>query len=79
MAIEYYMMTRALSSNDKKKVDPKEDKGMMIAVIIYLLFWIWAMSRALACKKNKVTHTMFASISPVLYLVLSYFAKDFCN
>ena len=48
-----------------------------LIVIIYFVFFIWALMRASLAPKNKPLHLMFALISPMFYLVLSYFIDGF--
>ena len=60
--------------------DPKMGKFVLVFLIIYLAIWIWALTRAVKCRPaTKVMHVFFASVSPTLYLLFSYFSKGFCN
>jgi hypothetical protein len=48
-----------------------------LIIIIYITFFFWALMRAAAAPKNKPLHLMFALVSPMFYLVFSYFIDGF--
>jgi hypothetical protein len=67
-------------SNSEKELEQFEENRVKI-MAVFVVIWIFAMYKALNCGANgntKVIHALFASISPVLYLILSYLSKDFC-
>lgn len=47
-----------------------------IAVVIYILIFVLAIYRAMACSSNnpdsRAIHLLFATVSPVMYILLSY-------
>jgi uncharacterized membrane protein SirB2 len=50
----------------------------ILMVIIYIIFFVWALTRA-SKQKNKPVHMLFALVSPVFYLIFSYFVEGFNN
>lgn len=65
---------------DMMTEDEKRTYSATVGVtsVIYLIFFIWALVRA-SQQKNKPLHMLFALVSPVFYLVFSYFVEDFNN
>lgn len=53
----------------------------LVAVLVYIAIWIWALFRAVNCGKRqmKVVHVFFAAVCPIVYLAFSYFSEDFCT
>jgi len=48
-----------------------------LIIIVYITFFFWALMRAAVAPKNKPLHLMFALVSPMFYLVFSYFIDGF--
>jgi len=57
--------------------------SMSIGITILLIVWIWAIVRALRCSNktpdSRAVHLFFATVSPILYLIFSYFVGGFCK
>jgi uncharacterized membrane protein len=72
--------TRESDDIDTKKIST--GVNTMIAVI-YLVFFIVAMIRAEKCstKSNdsRAVHYLFAVVSPVMYVIVSYLVPGFCG
>ena len=49
-----------------------------VILILYICIYVWALTRA-AKQKNKPLHMLFALISPVAYLIFSYYVDGFNN
>lgn len=82
--LELVLIKNVIPNGDNLQLEDKEKmkKASTGAMIVYLAIFIWALAKAVSCGKktgNKVTHVLFASISPVLYLLFAYFSKGFCN
>jgi hypothetical protein len=81
------MAMNAVKGKDDNKDPDKYKKSNAVAtstvVVIWVAFWIWAVSRALKCSSNtpdsRVLHLMFATASPGLYLLFSYNVSGFCR
>jgi len=63
----------------------KGDDGVAYAIslVLIVLLLVWAFWRALKCSSatpdSRALHLMFASVSPVLYLIFSYTVSGFCE
>lgn len=85
LAVKNSMWDNNMSKDDWDKLSDEEKRNrtisMTVSLLIYLAIWIWALMRAVRCGKGqtKVMHVFFASVSPVIYLLFSYFSKDFCT
>jgi uncharacterized membrane protein (DUF485 family) len=55
----------------------------IISIIIYFIFFLLAIFRALQCSnitpESRAIHLMFATMSPVMYILLSYSIYGFCK
>ncbi len=77
---------RAGTTNGDGKLTPEQQRNLNIAlvviIIIELALFIWAIYRALKCSQaspdSRAIHLLFATVSPVLYLVFSYAVEGFC-
>lgn len=60
---------------------PVAKKAMVGGVVVYVLFLIWAIMRAMKCSSanpdSRAIHFMFAFASPLLYIILSYVVPGF--
>ena len=76
--IELYAANQAAKTDGKTEMIVKA-----VAMIIYLVFFVWAIFRALRCSAptpdSRALHLMFATLSPVLYLIFSYAVEGFCK
>lgn len=76
--LELYTLQAVQSKEHKTK---KEKDAWVVAVIIYILFLVWAISRALKCSSknpdSRAIHFMFMFTSPILYVVSSYAVPGF--
>jgi uncharacterized membrane protein len=83
--IELFAMKNSISNGDKPTKEEKrvQDIIMTIGVFLYMIFWVWAIIRALKCSNrnpdSRAIHIMFASVSPVLYIICSYYVDGFCR
>jgi hypothetical protein len=88
--LELYTLTILANQNSKKNcydLTQEEKKNVNIAitviVIIELILWIWAITRALKCSTSnpdsRVVHLMFATFSPLLYLLFSFSVDGMCQ
>lgn len=91
--LELYTLTNLANQNSKKNCDddddltPEEKKNVNMAitviVIIELILWIWAVNRAIKCSSSnpdsRVVHLMFATFSPLLYLLFSFSVDGMCQ
>ncbi len=54
-----------------------------IVMVLYILFWFWALLRAFKCSSatpdSRAVHFLFATVSPLLYIILSYWVDGFCK
>jgi len=78
--IEYYALnTLRNSALNSQTPDQKRMStiAIVIAIIIIVLLYIWAFSRAMKCSSanpdSRAIHFAFASFSPILYIIFSYF------
>jgi uncharacterized RDD family membrane protein YckC len=83
--LELYAVKATTNSDDKHKTDEEKRRDamvMLVAVMIWILLWVWALVRALECSSatpdSRVMHLFFATSSPLLYLVFSYTVQGFC-
>ena len=79
-----YSLTSSCNGNKSWNDLTTEEKVTVVVVWVLLVTLIvWAWVRAVNCsKKNtqmRVTHLLFASIDPVLYLIFSYFIDGVCQ
>ena len=92
--LELYTLTNLANKNSKKNgngddndLTPEEQRNLNTAigiiVLIELILWIWAITRALKCSTSnpdsRVVHLMFASFSPLLYLLFSFSVDGMCQ
>lgn len=66
-----------LSPEQKEVVLHNMKVASVFAVVIYISIFVLAIHRALICSSNnpdsRALHLLFATISPVMYILLSYF------
>lgn len=68
-----------------KNPTPKEKRdqavAMTVATVVYLIFLIWALTRAMKCSSanpdSRAIHFLFAFASPVVYIIVSYTVPGF--
>lgn len=73
---------RAVSTGDSE-----EQKNLNVAqaviVVIELIFFVWAIFRAIKCSQatpdSRAVHLLFATVSPILYLIFSHAVEGFCS
>jgi hypothetical protein len=70
-----------LSPEQKEDIMRNVRSATMMATLIYLLIFVLALYRAMACSSNtpdsRALHLFFASVSPVMYIVFSYLVPGF--
>jgi hypothetical protein len=70
-----------LSPQEKAVIQSQIRSATMIAVFLYVLIFGLAIYRAFLCSGNnpdsKAIHLFFASVSPLLYIVISYVVPGF--
>ena len=70
-----------LSPQEKVAMQSQIRSATFIAVVLYLLIFGLAIYRAFLCSGNnpdsKAIHLFFASVSPLLYIVISYVVPGF--
>lgn len=70
-----------LSPEQKIQMQNQIRSATFIALVLYLLIFGLAIYRALICSSNnpdsKAIHLFFASVSPLLYIVISYVVQGF--
>lgn len=82
--IELFVLNAA-KNNDNKTDDEKKANNIAVAVtvLVYLIFWIWAIFRALRCSSttpdSRALHLLFAVSSPLLYIIFSYTVTGLCK
>ncbi len=75
------------SDNGNKKLTPAQQRNLNIAfaviIVIELVLFVWAIFRAIKCSHatpdSRAVHLLFATVSPVLYLIFSYAVDGFCT
>ena len=83
MPLEAHALLSAVTSsngNNNNNQTPAQKRAQTIAIVVIitieLTLWVWAITRALKCSQNtpdsRAMHLLFASVSPILYLVFSY-------
>jgi len=91
--LSYTLLNMAVkpATAEENVSDTEEDKNKKMnmqagvslgAIVLALIFLVWAIVRALKCTKNKKElrglHVFFAVTDPVMYLVFSYFLSGMC-
>jgi hypothetical protein len=70
-----------LSPDEKVRMENQLRSATFVAVVLYVLIFGLAIYRALICSSNnpdsKAIHLFFASVSPLLYIVISYVVPGF--
>jgi len=70
-----------LSPDQKSKMESQLKVATATALVLYLLIFALAIYRALVCSSNnpdsKAIHLFFATVSPLLYIVISYVVPGF--
>lgn len=85
MTVELYALNAAVknSKGDNDDLTPVQVAATTVLLIIIMVLWVLAIIRALKCSKktpdSRALHLLFASTSPVLYLIFSYFVSGFCG
>lgn len=83
--IELFALNSSKADTNNETDDEKNAKKVITitVAIVYLVFWFWAVFRALKCSSStpdsRALHLMFATISPVMYIILSYTVSGFCK
>jgi len=71
-----------LSPEQKEDMIRNVRNASLMASLIYILIFVLALYRAMECSKkepdSRAIHLFFASVSPVLYILFSYFVPGFC-
>ena len=66
-----------LSAQEKQNMLQQLRIATVLAMLIYILIFVLAIYRAMACSNNnpdsRAIHLFFATVSPVVYILLSYF------
>jgi hypothetical protein len=83
--LELLAMNAAANGDASKKTPAQRRRdamAMLVAFVIWLLLWVWALVRALHCSSatpdSRAMHLFFATGSPLLYLIFSYTVSGFC-
>lgn len=83
--LELYAMKSATNGDGKHKTPQEKRRDevvFMVGFMIWMLLWVWALVRALRCSSatpdSRALHLLFATCSPVMYLILSYTVSGFC-
>ena len=70
-----------LSPDQKSQMKKDIQIATAVALVLYLLIFALAIYRALVCSSNnpdsKAIHLFFATVSPLLYIVISYVVPGF--
>ena len=70
-----------LSPEQKVAMESQIRSATLMALVLYVLLFGLAIYRALICSSNnpdsKAVHLFFASVSPLLYIVISYVVPGF--
>lgn len=70
-----------LSPDQKVAMENQIRSATLMALVLYVLIFGLAIYRALICSSNnpdsKAIHLFFASVSPLLYIVISYVVPGF--
>ncbi len=70
-----------LSPEKKLAMESQIRSATLMALVLYVLIFGLAIYRALICSSNnpdsKAIHLFFASVSPLLYIVISYVVPGF--
>jgi hypothetical protein len=70
-----------LSPDQKSQMKKDIQIATAVALVLYLLIFALAIYRALICSSNnpdsKAIHLFFATVSPLLYIVISYVVPGF--
>jgi hypothetical protein len=70
-----------LSPDQKVAMESQIRSATTLALVLYVLIFGLAIYRALLCSSNnpdsKAIHLFFASVSPLLYIVISYVVPGF--
>ena len=72
--------------NGSKKLTPEQQRNLNLAlsviVILELILFVWAIFRAIKCSQatpdSRAVHLLFATVSPILYLIFSHAVEGFC-
>lgn len=75
------------NDGDTKKLTPTQQRNLNLAlaviVILELILFVWAIFRAIKCSQatpdSRAVHLLFATLSPILYLIFSYAVDGFCT
>jgi len=66
-----------LSPEQKDEVLINIRNASLMAMLLYVLIFVLALYRAMACSSNtpdsRALHLLFATVSPVMYILFSYF------
>ena len=56
--------------------------ALTVIVILELILFVWAIFRAIKCSQatpdSRAVHLLFATVSPILYIIFSYAVEGFC-
>lgn len=70
-----------LSPDQKVAMENQIRSATLMALVLYVLIFGLAIYRALICSSNnpdsKAIHLFFSSVSPLLYIVISYVVPGF--
>ena len=79
--LELIALQNAMPKGSNGEMNKNASMIALVMIIVWIAIWVWALVRAVKCGKGqtKVMHVFFASTSPVLYLLFSYFSKGFCS
>jgi hypothetical protein len=70
-----------LSPEQKADMVKQLKMATFMAVLLYVLIFVLAIYRAMVCSSNnpdsRAIHLFFASVSPVLYILISYLVPGF--
>lgn len=72
-----------LSPEQKEDMMKNAKNATLMASLIYILIFALALYRAIECSRNqpdsRAIHLFFATVSPVMYVLFSYFVSGFCS
>lgn len=72
-----------LTPAQAKKHQYEATLKLVVMLVVWVLFWVWAIMRALRCSSSspdsRAVHFLFATTSPLLYILLSYAVPGFCR
>ena len=81
-ALNYLNAPKSDSDNKNNKNDVSKDIATIVVFILYVTIFVWAIMRAIRCSNatpdSRALHLLFATASPVMYLVFSYLVEGFC-